>query len=45
MMALLAAFAVCFSLAGCSLQDKIKEYSSNKEQCYLNAENVTRWQI
>ncbi|MHA9737126.1 NisI/SpaI family lantibiotic immunity lipoprotein [Robinsoniella peoriensis] len=43
MMALLATFAVCFSLAGCSLQDKIKEYSSNKEQCYLNAENVTKF--
>ena len=43
MTALLVAFAVCFSLAGCSLQDKIKEYSSNKEQCYLDAENVTQF--
>ena len=40
---LLFAFVVCFSLAGCSLQEKIKEYSSDKEQCYLNAENVTQF--
>ncbi len=39
----LFAFVVCFSLAGCSLQEKIKEYSSDKEQCYLNAENVTQF--
>lgn len=43
MMALLVAFAVCFSLAGCSLQDKIKDYSSDKEECYLNKENVTQF--
>lgn len=30
------------SLVGCSLQDKIDEYSNDKEQCYLNAENVTQ---
>lgn len=40
---LLFAFVVCFSLAGCSLQEKIKEYSSDKEQCYLDAENVTQF--
>lgn len=34
---------VCFSLTGCSLQDKIEEYSSDKEQCYLNTENVTQF--
>lgn len=39
----LFAFVVCFSLAGCSLQEKIKEYSSDKEQCYLDAENVTQF--
>lgn len=39
----LLAFAVCFSLSGCSLQNKIEEYSSNKEQCYLNTENVTQF--
>ena len=43
MMALLFSFVICFSLAGCSLQDKIKEYSSDKEQCYLNTENVTQF--
>ena len=43
MMALLFAFVICFSFAGCSLQDKIKEYSSDKEQCYLNAEDVTQF--
>ena len=43
MMVLLFAFVVCFSLAGCSLQDKIEEYSSGKEQCYLNTENVTQF--
>ena len=40
---LLFAFILCFSLAGCTLQDKIEEYSSGKEQCYLNTENVTRF--
>ena len=40
---LLFAFVVCFSLAGCSLQEKIREYSSDKEQCYLDAENVTQF--
>ena len=40
---LLFAFVVCFSLAGCTLQDRIEEYSSGKEQCYLNTENVTRF--
>ena len=40
---LLFAFVVCFSLVGCSLQDKIEEYSSDKEQCYLNTENVTQF--
>ena len=40
---LLYAFVVCFSLSGCTLQDRIEEYSSDKEQCYLNTENVTRF--
>lgn len=40
---LLFAFVVCFSLSGCTLQDRIEEYSSDKEQCYLNTENVTRF--
>ena len=39
----LFAFVLCFSLAGCTLQDRIEEYSSGKEQCYLNTENVTRF--
>ena len=43
MIVLLFALFVCFSLAGCSLQDKIEEYSSNKEQCYLNMENVAQF--
>ena len=43
MMALMFTVAVYFSLAGCSLQDKIEEYSSSKEQCYLNIENVTQF--
>ena len=43
MMALIGAFAVCFTLTGCSLHDGIKEYSSNKEQCYLNTEDVTQF--
>lgn len=43
MIVLLLAFVVCFSFAGCSLQNKIKEYSSDKEQCYLNTENVTQF--
>lgn len=42
-MMLLFTLALCASLVGCSLQDKIKEYSSNKEQCCLNAENVTQF--
>lgn len=32
----------CF-LTGCSLQDKIDEYASDKEQCYLNSEDVTQF--
>lgn len=40
---LLFTFIVCVALAGCSLQDRIEEYSSDKEQCYLNAESVTRF--
>lgn len=33
---------VCALLSGCSVvQDKIKEYSSDKEQCLLDDENVT----
>ena len=43
MIVLLFAFVVCFSFMGCSLQDKIGEYSSDKEQCYLNTENVTQF--
>ena len=43
MMVLMLTVAIYFSLAGCSLQDKIEEYSSNKEQCYLNIENVTQF--
>ncbi|HBG2236462.1 NisI/SpaI family lantibiotic immunity lipoprotein [Clostridioides difficile] len=39
----LFAFIVCAAFTGCSLQDKIKEYSSDKEQCYLNTENVTQF--
>ena len=39
----LFAFVLCFSLVGCTLQDRIEEYSSGKEQCYLNTENVTRF--
>lgn len=42
-MMLLFTFTLCASLYGCSLQDKIKEYSSNKEQCCLNTENVTQF--
>ena len=42
-MFVLFVFIVCAALAGCSLQDKIKEYSSDKEQCYLDTENVTRF--
>ena len=40
---LLFTFIVCVALAGCSLRDRIEEYSSDKEQCYLNTENVTRF--
>ena len=43
MMILLFAVIICLSLAGCSLQDKIKDYSSDKEECYLNKENVTQF--
>ncbi len=43
MTALLVALIVCFPLAGCSLQDKIEEYSNDKEQCNLNTENVTQF--
>ncbi|MCH5337851.1 MAG: hypothetical protein J1E03_03635 [Acetatifactor sp.] len=43
MIVLLFAFGVCFSLAGCSLKEKIEEYSSDKERCYLNIENVTQF--
>lgn len=38
MMILLFAVIICLSLAGCSLQDKIGDYS--REQCYLNKENA-----
>ncbi len=41
MMILLFAVIICLSLAGCSLQDKIGDYS--REQCYLNKENVTQF--
>lgn len=36
MLLLLFTFIVCVALAGCTLQDRIEEYSSDKEQCYLN---------
>ena len=39
---LLAAMA-CFSFSGCSLQEKINDYASDKEECYLNEENVTQF--
>lgn len=42
-MALLFSFVLWISLAGCSLQDKIEEYSRDKEQCYLNPENITQF--
>lgn len=41
MMILLFAVIICLSLAGCSLQDKIGDYS--REQFYLNKENVTQF--
>lgn len=41
-MFVLFAFIVCAALAGCSLQDKIKEYSSDKEQCYLDSLKYTQ---
>ena len=41
--ALSAAFVMCVSLAGCSLRDKIKEYSGSKTPCYPNTENVTQF--
>lgn len=34
-------YETIISLAGCSLQDKIGDYS--REQCYLNKENVTQF--
>ncbi len=40
---LLADIIVVFSFTGCSLQRMIEEYSANKEQCYLNTENVTQF--
>lgn len=40
---LLFSFVFFISIMGCSLQDKIKEYSSDKEQCYLNTENITQF--
>lgn len=43
MLLLLFTFIVCVALAGCTLQDRIEEYSSDKEQCYLNTENVTHF--
>lgn len=42
-MFLLFTCIVCAALAGCSLQDRIEEYSSDKEQCYLDTENVTQF--
>lgn len=43
MMALMFTVGAYFSLAGCFLQNKIEEYSSSKEQCNLNIENVTQF--
>lgn len=43
MIVLLLTFVVCFSLVGCSLQEKTDDYSSGKERCYLNTENVTQF--
>lgn len=40
---LLFTLALCTAISGCSLQDKINQYSSDKEQCYLNTENVTQF--
>lgn len=40
---LLLAAMVCFSFSGCSLQEKINDYASDKEECYLNEENVTQF--
>ena len=42
-MLVLFTFIICVAFTGCSLQDKIKEYSSDKEHCYLNTENVTQF--
>ena len=42
-MFVLFTFIICVAFTGCSLQNKIKEYSSDKEQCYLNTENVTQF--
>lgn len=43
MLILLLGFAACLALTSCSLEEKIKEYSSDKEQCYLNTEDVTQF--
>ena len=40
---LLIVVTLCFALTGCSLQNKIEEFSSDKEQCFLNTENVTQF--
>lgn len=40
---LLTVVTLCFALTGCSLQNKIEEFSSDKEQCFLNTENVTQF--
>lgn len=40
--ALFVAFVFGIFLTGCSLQDKMKDYLSNKEQCFLNTENITQ---
>lgn len=42
-MIVLLGFAACLALTSCSLEEKIKEYSSDKEQCYLNTEDVTQF--
>lgn len=35
--------ALCIPLWGCTLQEKIEEYSSDKVPCYLNKDNVTQF--
>ena len=40
---LLLAAMTCFSFSGCSLQEKINDYASDKEECYLNEKNVTQF--